>query len=178
MEVNVSQAAQVAVNGSTAYTTSSDFCRIFAEETNGLFTLALLLTADPEKAEKCFVAGLENCVEGNAVFKEWARSWSRRAVIQHAIQMVAPLEGSSRKAMIDVEPRLRAVLNLDKLERFVFVMSVLEGYSNQDCAILLGCTRQAVMSARARALDQIASADEINRMQTGAIENAHTHLSN
>jgi DNA-directed RNA polymerase specialized sigma24 family protein len=57
-------------------------------------------------------------------------------------------------------------------------MSVLEGYSNQDCAILLGCTRQAVMSARARALDQIASAEEINRMQTGAIENAHTHLSN
>lgn len=172
----MSQAARVIVNGSTAYTTSSDFCRIFAEETNGLYTLALLLTGDTEKAEKCFVAGLEDCVDGNAVFKEWARSWARRAVIQHAIQVVG--QSSSSKTMVDVEPRLRVVLNLDKLERFVFVMSVLEGYSNQDCAILLGCSRQSVINARARALDQIAGAEEINSMQTEAIQSARTHLSN
>jgi len=38
-----------------------------------LYTLGFLLTADPQTAETCFVRGLEDSVEGNAVFKEWAR---------------------------------------------------------------------------------------------------------
>src|SRR6202046_4710337 len=63
------------------YASSADFCRIFDEDMNDLYLLSFLLTADREKAEQCFVSGLEDAVEGNPVFKEWARSWARRGVI-------------------------------------------------------------------------------------------------
>ena len=33
-----------------------------------------LLTGGPEKAEKCLVGGIEDWVEENLVFREWARS--------------------------------------------------------------------------------------------------------
>jgi len=57
---------------------------------NGLYLLSLLLTADREKAEQCFVSGLEDAVDGNPVFKEWARSWARRVIIQNAVRVINP----------------------------------------------------------------------------------------
>src|SRR4029077_10222346 len=75
---------------STLYASRDDFRRIFDEDMNGLYLLSLLLTADREKAEQCFVSGLEDAVEGNPVFKEWARSWARRAIIQNAIRVINP----------------------------------------------------------------------------------------
>lgn len=168
----MSQVSQVVLNGSTAYTTGADFCRIFAEDMDSLYLLGYLLTADAEKAEHCFVAGIGDCVEGNAVFKEWARSWARRAIVQHAIQLAGPavLTGTSsnRGAERQIEPRLQAVLGLDTLERFVYVMSVLEGYSHQDCSILLGCPRQTIVNARARAIDRLAAKGDFNMMPTKA----------
>jgi hypothetical protein len=32
--------------------------------------------------------------EGHHVFKEWAESWARRAVIQNAIRMIRPLKAA------------------------------------------------------------------------------------
>jgi hypothetical protein len=43
------------------------------------------------------------------------------------------------------------VLGLEDFERFVFVISILEHYSEQDCALLLGCSVQRVCEARAGA---------------------------
>jgi hypothetical protein len=37
-------------------------------------------------------------------------------------------------------------------------MSVLEGYSDHDCSILLGCARRDVLAARNRALQRIGDA--------------------
>ena len=65
----------------TPYASSDDFRRVFDEDMNSLYLLSFLLTADREKAEQCFVSGLEDAVEGNPVFKEWARSWARRVII-------------------------------------------------------------------------------------------------
>jgi hypothetical protein len=47
------------------------------------------------------------------------------------------------------------VLQLEPFERFVYVMSVLERFSNLDCSVLLGCARREVIAARIRALQQI-----------------------
>ena len=55
------------------YASSDDFHRVFDEDMNSLYLLSLLLTADRVKAEQCFVSGLEDAVESNPVFKEWAR---------------------------------------------------------------------------------------------------------
>ena len=50
---------------------------------------------------------------------------------------------------------VRAVLELAPLERFVFVMSVLERYSDNDCSILLRCARREVAAVRTQAMQQL-----------------------
>jgi DNA-directed RNA polymerase specialized sigma24 family protein len=163
--VKVPQATQISTNRATAYTTSDDFCRIFSEKMKSLYLLGYLLTGNSEKAEQCFVRGIGDCVTGRPVFKEWAHSWARRTVIKHAIQMMRPAQAKFTSANvasagIEVEPWLKTMLELETLERFVFVMSVLEGYSYQDCSLLLGCSRQAVLTARTQALARLANAAE------------------
>jgi DNA-directed RNA polymerase specialized sigma24 family protein len=74
----------------TEYATRGDFQEIFTEDMAGLHLLAFLLTADAEKAEQCFVAGLDESIRGNAVFRQWARAWSKRAIIKKAIKMISP----------------------------------------------------------------------------------------
>ncbi|HJT52694.1 MAG TPA: hypothetical protein VJ848_02505, partial [Candidatus Angelobacter sp.] len=64
------------------YATQNDFQNIFSEDMAGLHLLAYLLTADSEMAEQVFVAGLEDSIHGNPVFRQWARSWSQRAIIK------------------------------------------------------------------------------------------------
>jgi DNA-directed RNA polymerase specialized sigma24 family protein len=152
----------------TPYASSGDFCRIFHEETDSLYRLSFLLTADHEKAEQCFVSGLEDSVNGSPVFEEWAHSWARRAIIQNAVRVInpRPMEehtpssfNRSGKTMTAEQAEtaavLEAVLDLGPFERFVCVMSVLERYSDQDCSVLLGCAQRDVIAARIRALQQI-----------------------
>jgi membrane protein DedA with SNARE-associated domain len=153
------------------YTTRGDFCRVFYEQTDSLYHLSFLLTADQEKAQQCFVSGLEDCVKGNSVFKEWARSWARRAIIQGAVRVIHPRPiqehaptsfGSNDKMLAAEPPELAAVLLLDAFERFVYVISVLEHYSDHDCSLFLGCAQRDVVAGRVRALQQTGSAMELH----------------
>ena len=50
---------------------------------------------------------------------------------------------------------VRAILDLEPLERFAFVLSILERYSDNDCSILLGCGRRDVVTLRTRAMQQL-----------------------
>jgi hypothetical protein len=158
-------------NGCAQYTTSSDFCRVFYEEMDWLYRLAYLLTGDQEKAQQCFVCGLDDSVEGNPVFKEWGRKWARRAIIQNAIRVIQPRPidaharagfGSNDKMLTAEPPEIVAVLQLDAFERFIYVMSVLERYSDHDCSLLLGCAQRDVVAGRIRALQQTGSAMEFH----------------
>lgn len=130
----------------------------------GLYWLALILTVDKDKAEQCFVVGLEECISGNAVFKEWARTWSKRVVIKKAIQLISPTADTTDDtpvigAVEGLDPSagfvLAAVSQLQALDRFVFVMSVLEGYADRECSALLGCSPAEVVEARIRALQAV-----------------------
>jgi hypothetical protein len=152
------------ITGSSQYARSGDLCRIFYEEIDSLYLLSLLLTADREKAEQCFLSGLEDSVNGNPVFKEWARSWARRTIIQNAVRVInpRPMEedapsnfNSNNKTLAVERAEVATVLELGSFERFVYVMSVLEHYSDQDCSVLLGCTLWDVIAARIRTLQQI-----------------------
>jgi hypothetical protein len=149
------------------YASSADFCRIFKKEMTSLYCLALALTADECKAEQCFVAGLEECIAGNAVFKDWAHKWSKRVVIKKAIQLVSPrsstngsprVNGTNKDGQASPELMLAALTQLPSLERFVFVMAVLEGYSDRECSALLGCRPAEVAKARIKALHGISRA--------------------
>jgi hypothetical protein len=155
----------------TTYATAGDFCRIFKEDMDSLYSLALMLAADPEKAEQLFVAGLDDCTSSNPVFKEWANSWARRAIVKNAVRLIVPKPAYGNgvlktpvsgdvinQALSEMPAEIHAILALRPFERFAFILSVLEGYSDQDAALLLGCTRQALISARVRAEQQIARA--------------------
>lgn len=149
------------------YATQNDFQKIFSEDMAGLHLLAFLLTADSRVAEQVFVAGLEDSIHGNPVFRQWARSWSQRAIIKRAIKAVAPSPTEPRSSAVPIHPQtgkpeldmlVQAVAKLSTFERFVFVLSVLEGYSVSECATLLACTLRDVVSARAEALKEMAAA--------------------
>jgi hypothetical protein len=75
---------------SNEYATGGDFCRIYLEQMNNLYLLALLLTADPQKAEQCHLSGFDDPVSNNSVFKDRTYLWARRSTILHAIQLLCP----------------------------------------------------------------------------------------
>lgn len=153
-------------NQSSPYATSGDFDQIFERDTNSLYSLSFLLTGNKAIAEQCFVGGLHIAQEGTPVFREWAEGWARRAIILNAIRMIRPrqrtdsAESIGREAEDYAEKRdeISNIVNLPVFERFTFVMSVLEGYSDHECALHLGCTRAEIIAARTRALEQIARA--------------------
>jgi hypothetical protein len=166
------------ITSSMPYASSGDFQRIFDEDMNGLYLLSFLLTVDHEKAEQCFVCGLEDAVNGNPVFKEWARSWARRVIIKNAVSVINPrpvagsahsspvsVNGNGKTFLAEQQVEITAVLGLEPFERFVYVMTVLERYSVQDCSLLLGCARRDVLAARSRALQQIGSPIEFHLQQ-------------
>jgi len=154
----------------TEYATCKDFRQIFSEDMTGLHLLAYLLTADVAKAEQCFVAGLEDSIHGNQVFKQWARAWSKRAIIQNAIKMAAPAanqQATAREIMVPGEGGIGAdnllvsmIMQWTPFERFVFVMSVLEGYSVRECSSLLACRDQDVLATKAEVLQRLTKEPE------------------
>ena len=134
---------------------------------SGLYLLSFLLTGDRDKAEECFVAAIGESTKSNKVFMEWARSWARRTVTQSAIRLVTPgrrsggvpRKSAPARAMdflpLALQAEVCAILELAPLERFVFVMSALERYSDHDCSILLGYAQRDITAARARALQHL-----------------------
>ena len=155
------------IAGKGGYATAADFKQIFSDDINSLYLLSLLLTGSSEKAEECFVEGIGESTKENRVFKEWARSWARRTIIQSAIRVIGPgersvtairtadLERVMEKVPMILHAEVCAILELAPFERFVFVMSVLERYSDNDCSILLGCARRDIVTARAHAMQQL-----------------------
>ena len=152
---------------SDAYATADDFERVFTEDMSTLYLLSFLLTGSPDEAEECFAAGMSEAINGNPVFKEWARSWARRAIIQSAIRVIAPRQHSEThvrdvagarwadKFPSVLQAEISAILALAPFERFAFVMSTLERYSDYECAILLGCSLRAFTMVRTRALQRL-----------------------
>ncbi len=159
---------RIAPQQANEYATIKDFCSVFAEGLNDLYQLSFLLTGGHEKAERCFVAGFKDSVKANHVVKGWARSWAKRTIIQNAIRELKPRPCVASSFSIPVATHMRdlpsdggrhfelaAVLVLEDFERFVFVMSVLERYSEHDCALLLGCALRQINEARNRAFAQL-----------------------
>lgn len=148
---------------SAEYATRRDFQNIFTEDMADLQLLAFLLTADQDLAEECFVSGLDDTIDGNPVFRDWARSWSKRAVIKNAIKAVAPAPGVAASvpasgtwnAKAEHYALISAVIDLDPFDRFVFVMTVLERYSIPECATLLNRPLADVVTAKSRALQRL-----------------------
>ena len=156
-------------NAETRYASCEDFRRIFDEDLHSLYQLAFVLTGDHKKAERCFVACLEDCVKESRVFREWARTWAKRVIVKNAIRELHPQSSySSARVPIVFCPNVQltdpsgdfdkdAVSRLGDFERFVFVLCVLERYREHECALLLGCSDSVVREARSLAIEQFAN---------------------
>ncbi len=151
-------------NFRTDYAKSTDFCEVFEQDTGLLYLLAFLLTTNHRESEQCFVLTIEEALKEQTVFKEWARSWVRRRMIENAVEIVSPAaarkgqqrdlwSGGQRETRRECE--IDTVTKLAPFERFVFVMAVLERYSNWDCCLLLGCSMNQVAQSRMKALSQL-----------------------
>ena len=139
-----------------------DFCDAFVKDAKPLYLLVFLLTANHQDAEQCFATALEAASEAT-VFRDWVRPWIRRTLIKAAIHRVLrrPSDnGQTRDSWWDSDAGtslFNAVAQLGSLERLVFVMAVLEGYSIKECSLLLDCSEQATVTARLHALKDLSS---------------------
>ncbi len=155
----------------TPYPGVADFLRTFNEEMYSLYLLSFLLTADQDKAERCLVSAIGERVEWVGGSMDWERSWTRAAVVRHAIQMINPTPEhtdcisftSLKRSATPAENNPFAGIPLTGClrARFIFVMSILEEQSDEECAILLRCSRRDVMMARLLALKRQASTDAL-----------------
>ena len=146
------------------YATRDDFCSVFERDMKSLYLLAFLLTGNHKESEQCFVSTVENGFRERVVFKEWVLPWVKRGLIKNAIEIVSPgfprndakrdLWSAGQYAM-QGEYGIGTVTKLAAFERFIFVMSILERYSNWDCALLLGCSMNQVAQARMKALRRL-----------------------
>ncbi len=155
------------MRGVNNYATVDDFRCVFTDSMDELYHLSLLLTADHQKAEQCFVSALEDSVKEVHVFKEWAHAWAKRTVIQNAIRQLKPIPLATSFSLAlppNVVPQpsdqdrhfeIDAVFALGDFERFVFVMSVLEHHSEHECSLLLCCSPREIRETRARATLQL-----------------------
>lgn len=171
------------------YATTEDFRRIFTDDMNGLYQLSMLLTGDDKKAQQCFVAGLEDSINSNSVFREWAHTWAKRVVINNAIAAMQPHPDHNRPPLTKTAPNrestpsipreehfeIESVQALESFERFVFVMSVLEGYSDKDCSLLLNCLVPDIREARSRAIQGMAESVRTLSRDAGEEFAGHAH---
>jgi len=154
------------------YSAPDDFCKIFNDHIEHLYTLAFLLMADHPQAERCVLGALEECLQGPAILKEWMLSWSKRAIIKTAIQIIRPsasgecLDGVDRSAGEGVlhsdscaagRAIASAIVVLHPFDRFVYVLSILERYSDRECSLLLDSSVSQIARARERSLRSIAA---------------------
>ena len=150
------------------YATCSDFCEVFRRNTTHLYLLAFLLTANHQEAQECFVGAMGKAFAQKNVFKGWKESWSKRCLIEHAIGAII-FQPGRREARRDVwfqdgeigfRTFLDAVTQLKSAERFVFVMTELEGYSAKETALLLHRTLESVHNLRIEALQRLAELNQ------------------
>ena len=148
------------------YANGMDFCRALKYEMGRLYVLAFLLSTNHEQAERCIVQMVQEIPEHKTVFKEWVRTWTRHALIKNAIRSVllgprAAAQARDRWWSHQSKPAetaaIEAITRLSPLDRFVFVMSVLERYSLKECSVLLDCTVESVVEARMRTFEALGS---------------------
>jgi hypothetical protein len=158
---------QVVNERARPYPTVAECVHTVNAELHSLYLLSFLLTADADKAEQCLVGAIAEWREGIGGCMEWARSGGRQAVLKHAIQLMTPAPEHADSLPLFALPAAlasaqddpyAAVLLLDHFERFVFVMAILEGHSEEECAHLLRCSRRDVEMARILALRRQSSA--------------------
>lgn len=75
---------------------------------------------------------------GGQTQRQSIERWTQAVAEDQAQNLLAVC--TERHANADLASAIASMLELEDFERLVFVMSVLERYSDQDCSVLLGCS--------------------------------------
>jgi DNA-directed RNA polymerase specialized sigma24 family protein len=155
------------------YASAEDFRQVFTNDRARLYELAFLLSGDRGKAERILATSLEDSEKSTGVFKDWAHNWAKHTVIQSAIRIVGPqprgdadyyrpmnLPASGELLKLqDHELATSRIFELDDFDRFVFVLTVLQRYSDHDCALLLSAFFRDVRHSRLRGMQKMAAVE-------------------
>jgi len=128
---------------------AADLAEAWLDEITNLYLLCFLLTADKVLAEQCFAEAMDDYLLSPAdALGDWSRGEGRASVIRRAVQIIRPvpkrveswsLGQGSRPLLSAVHQPFSAITSLGAFDRFVFVLSVIEGESDETCAALLDC---------------------------------------
>ena len=156
------------LGGWTDYATAEEFESLFESKREPLLRLALLLTASSEKAAQSLSFAMRDCRLSGSVAPDWILTWARRAIVRNAIQLVfAPVSASATQTLndaghdgklpgsstaISIRTDVPSIMKLPDFERLVYVITVLERSSIQDCALLMARSPKEVQDAQQRAI--------------------------
>lgn len=143
------------------YATAEAFTALFRAEMSCMFHVAFLLTANLVSAEECFIAALDDCVRKDSVFLECAPAYARYAVIRRATKAISDrLQESPRSDTGQSETptgpyKSDPLFLLPVFERAVFILCLLERFSDKQASLLLGATPEAVRRARIHGVERL-----------------------
>jgi len=149
--------------------------RIFEEHSAELYWLAFLLTGDREKGVAAFTRAVDFEEDANPVFRGFMISWARKLIIAQALAGIRPqLRDSMRRLKTELwsHGRLpsgasadnlrisrlefeRAVLAMDAFQRCAMLLTVFEGLSVAETALLLDADIELVKKAQIRGLVEL-----------------------
>jgi DNA-directed RNA polymerase specialized sigma24 family protein len=150
-----------------------------------LYWLAFLLTGQPEASVAMAVEALDSA-EGNPFFSAWMLAWSRKVVIAKALAAVrqdlaasalrvaarrgrncarSPRNWALQPGATKVQLE-RALLAIDLFPRCALLLTVFEGLSVDDAAVLLDAGPELVRNAQVCAMQELTR--NLAGMQSGA----------
>ena len=144
-----------------AYATAADFERIFTDHMSGLYLLSFLLAGARGRQRQYSRLASKNAREESRIqgvgafvgstFYHWSanRMVGPQQNSKNGVQSSAVARAIERLPLA-LQAEASSIIELAPLQRFVFVMSFLERYSDHDCFILLSCARRDLATARAR----------------------------
>ena len=152
----------------TDYATAEEFESLFESKRGPLLHLAMLLTANSEMAAQILRLALRDCRFNGSVSADWILPWARRTIVRNAIRVVfPPISALATQTTNDdvhhgislaipaattLRVDVPSIVKLPDLERLVFVITVLEHISLQDCALFLARSTKEVCDAQMRAM--------------------------
>ena len=152
---------------------------MWLDEITELYLLAFILTADKETAEQCVLDSVDGYLDSGAVsLVDWVKSDGRHAAITSAVKRLKPrvkasyswtVPDGTRAVSAPSHQPFAVITALGTFERFVYVLSVLEGYDEEECADVLQCHRAEVVAAR-KLSQQLVGLSETEEASLGRLD--------
>lgn len=170
------------------YASAEELGEAFSVQREHLLWLAQVVTGDGELASKCCVDARRLSKGSSGMFRDWLLQWARVATVRSAVECVregigehaaqyetsrCPHGGHASFTLEELEwlgevEVSTLISELDSFARAVLVVRGVQGAAIQECALTLGASRSAVMSAHCHILRWLTRLGEQRAAHAGA----------